>query len=165
MKKGIKSKSFRIIHRIVLSVASSFRVSTHNHNHSLTRTTREVSREFFSIFICLLFALFIIEKCFFLPSHCFVIATGFNFILNFPAPSSNLVFVSFHFFSPSSAAPILELHPTNIHTNIFHNPQTRYTKVISLLHPPLLLPLLLLLLLPLLCFEVFKFYFNVCTEH
>lgn len=61
----------------------------------------------FPIFICLLFALFIIEKCFCLS----LLLLSFSFQL--PRAISSL----FHFFRPRPSCIHVSFHPANIHTN------------------------------------------------
>lgn len=101
MKTRIKSKS------------STDKASSSLRPHNEATPTRTFPPSF-SIFICLLFALFIIEKCFsrscFCCCHCFasVIVTGF-------APSS-----LFHFFSlpPSPSRIHVSFHPAHKYISI-----------------------------------------------
>jgi hypothetical protein len=119
------------------------------------RPSRALAERVFpvSISICLLFAEFIIEKCFLAfcrrCCHCFVIVTA--------APAPLGVFVSRLLvparvipFARSISAPApahVPFRPANIHTNSILKLDTPSRSALELL------------------LEVFKFYFNVCAEH
>ena len=151
MKRRIKSKSSRMNrHRILtkpkLSKAGSF------------------TREFYHFhlsFVCFIYYReMFLSSCFLLQlcCHCFVIVTGFNF-----PPSSRLCFTSFYWLllhPPPQPAPArfrncvhVSFHSTNIHTNIFQSSnsihKSHFTSAAAAGASR----------------EVFKFYFNVCTEH
>lgn len=121
-KERIKSKSFRIKRH------HPFLLNPHN----TKRTKRNFSREFFhfpfSFVFCLLYLLSRnVSLAFY---HRFVIVTGFNFP---PFSSHRLCFISF--LPPSSSFwTVYTSHfIQQTFTQIYFNPQTRYTKVISLL--------------------------------
>ena len=101
------------------------------------------TREFYHFhlsFVCFIYYReMFLSSCFLLQlcCHCFVIVTGFNF-----PPSSRLCFTSFYWLllhpSPQPLQPALGIVYTShfilqTSTQIYFNPQTRYTKVISLL--------------------------------
>lgn len=122
-KKRIKSKSFRIKRH------HPFFLNPHN----TKRTKRNFSREFFhfpfSFVFCLLYLLSRNVSLAF--CHRFVIVTGFNFP---PSSPHRLCFISFLPPSPSFCKTVYTSHfIQQTFTQKYFNPQTRYTKVISLL--------------------------------
>ena len=149
-KKRIKSKSFRIKRH------HPFFLNPHN-----TKRTNETFPESFSIFhFRLSFVCFIYYREMFLSLFTIV---SFLLLASTFLPPRLIVFVSF-LFCPHLhrfAKLYTRLISSNKHSH-------KYISILKLdtqksFHFSLCWSSLLLLLL--LCYEVFKFYFNVCTEH
>lgn len=108
----------------------------------------------FSFVFCLLYLLsrnvFCFRYCYWLQLFSSLCRVS---VLSFPRAISSL----FHSFLPPSPPVYTSHFILQTSTQIYFNPQTRYTKshftsaaaVAGACH----------------CYEVFKFYFNVCTEH